>query len=94
MTPFDVDVIEAVCVEATAATVAVKLAELEPADTVTLAGATTDELLLARLTESPPEGAAAVSATVQASVPAPEYEAAAQEIELRAAVEFVPSWIE
>jgi hypothetical protein len=55
-------------------TVAVKVAVVEPAATVTEAGTVTDELLLARLTVNPPVGAAAFSATVQLSVPAPVIE--------------------
>jgi len=52
-------------------TVAVKLAVVAPAATVTLAGTTTAALLLARLKAKPPLGAAAFSVTVQLSVPAP-----------------------
>ena len=62
----------AVCADETAATVAVKLAEVAPAATVTEAGTVTAELLLASVTARPPVGAAAVSVTVQASVPAAE----------------------
>jgi hypothetical protein len=54
----------------TVVTVAVKLAEVDPAATVTEAGAVTAELLLARLTVNPPVGAAVFSDTVQLSVPA------------------------
>ena len=61
----------AVCAVLTEETVAVKDAVVEPAATVTEAGTVTDELLLARLTLMPPLGAAALSATVQESVPAP-----------------------
>ncbi len=61
----------AVCAVLTEETVAVKLVVVEPAATVTEAGTVTDELLLARLTVKPPLGAAALSATVQESVPAP-----------------------
>jgi hypothetical protein len=59
-------------------TVAVKAAVVEPAATVTEAGTVTDELLLARLTANPPLGAAALSATVQESVPAPVIDPLAQ----------------
>jgi len=62
----------AVWAEITAETVAVKLAEVAPAATVTLAGTDTAELLLASATASPPVGAAAVSVTVQLSLPAVE----------------------
>ena len=55
----------------TAETVAVKLAEVAPAATVTDVGIVTDELLLARLTVKPPVAAATFSDTVQLSVPAP-----------------------
>ena len=48
-----------------------QLALAAPAVTVTVAGTVTAELLLDRLTVSPPLGAAALSATVQVSVPAP-----------------------
>jgi len=60
-----------VCAVLTAETVAVKLALVDPAPTVTEAGTVTAELLLARLTANPPLGAAALSVTVQLSVPAP-----------------------
>ena len=55
----------------TAETVAVKLALVAPAATVTDAGTVTALLLLDRLTAWPPVPAAAFSVTVQASVPAP-----------------------
>ena len=55
----------------TAVAVAVKLALAAPAVTVTEVGTVTAELLLDRLTVNPPLGAAALSATVQVSVPAP-----------------------
>ena len=51
-------------------TVAVKLALLAPAATVTEAGTVTAPLLLARLTANPPLAAAVFSVTVQLSVPA------------------------
>ena len=52
--------------------VAVKGAVVAPAATVTEAGTVTAELLLASVTASPPAGAAALSVTVHASVPAAE----------------------
>ena len=55
-------------------TVAEKLAELEPAATVTEAGTVTALLLLARPTANPPVAAAAFNVTVQLSVPAPVIE--------------------
>ena len=58
----------------TAETVALKVAVVAPAGTVTDAGTVTATLLLARLTASPPVGAAAFTVTVQASVPAPAME--------------------
>ena len=69
----------------TAATVAVKLAEVAFAVTVTDEGTATDALLLASPTLKPPAGAAAESVTVQASVPAPVIELAVQDMLLRAA---------
>jgi hypothetical protein len=55
----------------TEATVAVNPALVAPAATVTVAGTETAALLLAKLTLSPPLGAAEVKVTVQASAPAP-----------------------
>ena len=57
--------------ELTEETVAVKLAVVAPAATVTEAGTVTALLLLARLTAKPPVAAAAFRVTVQLSVPAP-----------------------
>jgi hypothetical protein len=51
-------------------TVAVKMAVVAPAATVTEAGTVTAELLLARPTANPPLAAATFSVTVQLSVPA------------------------
>jgi hypothetical protein len=68
----------AVAAVLTAETVAEKLAEVEPAATVTEAGKLTALLLLARLTASPLPVAAAFSETVQLSVPAPVIEFVAQ----------------
>jgi hypothetical protein len=68
----------AVCAVLTDETAAVKLAVVEPEATVTVAGTVTALLLLARLTLNPPLGAAALSATVQESVPAPVIDPLAQ----------------
>ena len=59
-----------VCVELTAVVVAVKVALVAPAGTVTVAGTATVLLLLARFTVNPPAAAAVFSVTVQLSVPA------------------------
>jgi hypothetical protein len=59
------------CAVLTDETVAVKLAVVEPAATVTEAGTVTVELLLAKLTVNPPVAAAAFRVTVQLSVPDP-----------------------
>jgi hypothetical protein len=59
-------------------TVAVKLATVAPAATVTEAGTVTAELLLARPTANPPLAAATFSVTVQLSVPAPVIDALLQ----------------
>ena len=61
----------AVCAVLTEETVAVKVAVVAPAATVTEVGTVTAELLLARLTAKPPVGAAAFRVTVQLSVPDP-----------------------
>jgi hypothetical protein len=61
----------AVCTELTEETVAVKLAEVDPAATVTLAGKTTAALLLDRFTTKPSPGAAALNVTAQPSLPSP-----------------------
>lgn len=68
----------AACAMLTGETVAVNVALLAPAATVTEGGTETEELLLARLTLNPPLGAAALSATVQESVPAPVIDPLAQ----------------
>jgi hypothetical protein len=60
--------------ELTEDTVAVKLALVAPAATVTEAGTVTALLLLARLTAKPPVAAAVFRVTVQLSVPAPVIE--------------------
>ncbi len=59
------------CATFTAETVAAKLALMAPAGTVTVTGAETALLLLARVTANPPVAAATFSVTVQVSVPAP-----------------------
>ena len=64
-------VIVTACAVATEATVAVNPTLVAFAGTVTVLGTVTAELLLDRLTLSPPLGAAAVSVTVHASVPDP-----------------------
>ena len=61
----------AACAVLTEATVAVKMVLLVPVGTLTEAGTVTDELLLERLTLTPPLGAAPLSVTVQVSVPDP-----------------------
>ena len=71
VTPFELAVNIAVCAVVTDVVEALKLAVLAPAATVTEAGTVTAEMLLARLIVAPPLGAAALSATVQVSVPAP-----------------------
>lgn len=68
----------AVWAELTAVTVAIKFVLIAPAATVTVEGTATAELLLARLTASPPLGAAEFSVTAQLSVPAPAIDVAAQ----------------
>ena len=70
-TPLALAVNVAVVVVLTEETVAVKFALVAPDATVTVAGTTTAELLLARLIVIPPVVAAALSVTVQLSVPAP-----------------------
>ncbi len=60
----------AVCVEVMEETVALKLALVAPAATITEVGTLTAALLLARLTGIPPIAAAVFSVTLQLSVPA------------------------
>jgi hypothetical protein len=86
-TPLALAVRVAVCAVLTEETVAVKPAVVEPAATVTVAGTVTALSLLERLTLKPPLGAAAFSATVQESVPAPEIDPLAQLNEDRLAVD-------
>lgn len=69
--PFKAAEMVAVCVVDTAETVAVKLAAIEPAATVTLAGMTIAEELSVRDTATPPVGAAPVRVTRQTSDVAP-----------------------
>lgn len=71
----------------TAAICAVKLALLDPAATVTDPGTATAALLLASATDCPLLPAAALSVTVQLSVPAPENELFAQRTLLTVAPE-------
>lgn len=73
-TPFAAAVSVAICAEVTAAIVAVKLAVVELAATVTEAGTVAAELLLDKFTLSPPAGAADDSVTVQLSLPEPVME--------------------
>lgn len=71
--------------ELTAETVAVNVALVEPAATVTVAGTAIALLLLVTLTVVPPLGAAAPSSTVQLSVPEPVIAALLQVIPSSAA---------
>ncbi len=61
----------AVCAELTGETVAVKLALVDPACTVTELGTVTAESLLERLTARPPLAAAEFNATVQLAIADP-----------------------
>jgi hypothetical protein len=67
------------CEVLTVKIVAVKLALVAPAATVTDEGTETEELLLAKSMVKPPLPAAALSVTVQVSVPAPVIDELAQE---------------
>jgi hypothetical protein len=69
----------------TADAVAVNVADVAPAATVTEAGTVTAVLLLANVTGSPAVPAAAVSVTVQESVPAPVIDALVHDSALSAA---------
>jgi hypothetical protein len=60
-----------VCADATAEALALKLALVAPAATVTVPGTEISELLLARVTDNPPAGASAVRLTVQLSLASP-----------------------
>ena len=74
------------CAVVTADTVAVKLALVAPAATVTEAGIVTALLLLDRLTLNPLAGAAVLSVTVQASVREPAIDPLVQDSAVNAAV--------
>jgi hypothetical protein len=74
------------CAVATGNTVAVKTVLVVFAGTVTVPGTVTAALLLDRLTMSPPDGAAALSVTVQESVPEPVMDVLLQERALNTAV--------
>lgn len=69
------------------------MALVEPANTVIETGTVAAALLLVKLTAKPPDGAAALSVTVQVSEPEPVNELLAQFRELRAAgvAEAVPT---
>ncbi len=73
-TPFALAVSVAVCAVFAAVTVAVKLALIDPAATLTDAGTVTELLLLAKAAVNPPLAAATLSVTMQLSVPAPVIE--------------------
>lgn len=88
--PFALAVTVAVCTDVTALTFAVKLAVVAFAATVTVDGTTTAELSLATPTLNPPVGAGPESVTVQASAPAPVYEALLQTSALTVRVAAVP----
>jgi len=78
------------CTDVTDDTVAVNPALVAFAATVTVAGTVTAALLLARFTVKPPLPAAAVSVTVQLSLPAPVIDALLQESALNAPAAAVP----
>ena len=84
-TPAELAVRVTVCEVPIGDTAAVKPALVAPAGTNTLAGTTTLELLLDRLTVSPPVGAGALSEAVHASLAKPLAVALEQESELKAA---------
>ena len=86
VTPFAVAVKVAACAELTAETAALNPALVAFAGTLTEAGSVTALLLLARVTLSPPLGAAALRETVQVSVPAVVIEDVVQLSALSAAV--------
>jgi hypothetical protein len=74
------------CAVEAAVTVAEKPALVAPAATVTAAGTVTEEELLARFTVNPPLAAAAFSATLHASVPAPVIDELVQEMAVKTGV--------
>jgi hypothetical protein len=78
------------CADVTDDTVAVTAALVAFAGTITVAGTVTAALLLARLTLKPPLPAAAVSVTVQLSLPAPVMDALLQDSALNDASPPVP----
>jgi hypothetical protein len=78
------------CADVTDDTVAVNPALLALAGTVTVAGTVTAALLLARLTLKPPLPAAAVSVTVQLSLPDPVIDALLQVSALNVPAPAVP----
>ena len=84
--PASVAVRVAVCEVLTDATAAVNVPMVAPAETVTEAGTVTELLLLARVTTTPPVGAAELSVAVQASLPDPVNVEVAQESALRVTV--------
>jgi hypothetical protein len=89
--PLALAVTVVVCAVVTDETVAVNAALVALAATVTVDGTLTAVLLLDRLTLSPPLGAAALSVTVQASLPDPVMDALLQESALKpTAVAAVP----
>ena len=60
-----------VCADATAEALALKLALVAPAATVTVPGTEISELLLARVTDNPPAGASAVRLTLSSAIVEP-----------------------
>lgn len=84
-TPPPLAVIVATCGEETDDTLAVNAAVVAPAGTKSVAGTTTDALLLARLRLRPPLGAGRLSVTAQAAVPAPVIDALVHDSALKEA---------
>lgn len=85
VTPAELALTVTYCVDPTADALAVKPALVAPAGTITVAGTASAELLLDRLTLSPPAGAVAFSFTVHASFANPDTDALLHESELTAA---------
>jgi len=85
VTPAELALTVTFCVDPTADALAVKPALVAPAGTITVAGTASAELLLDRLTLSPPAGAVAFSFTVHASFANPDTDALLHESELTAA---------